>query len=402
MNETVEFLAKHGYWVLFASVLGRQACVPVPANLLLLAGGALAGLGKLSFAGVVAFSVAAFLLADLAWYEAGRRWGSRTLHLVCGATRDPGSCVDKIYQTFSRYGVKTLLVSKFIIGLDAVAAPMAGISGTDRPRFLVFDALGAILWASAYTALGYVFSNQLDRVVTYSAGLAKLVLLAAVAVLVVFIVLRLFRLYRFLAKFRLAGITPDQLRDKLLAREEILILDLQGRAKQVPGLVAIPGAIRVDPYHLRRYRRQYRDVDLPTNREVILYSASPSEFTSARVALELRRRGFENVRPLVGDLQAWRDRSFPVTPSAQMLSSQEQSVYVLREILQYSLTNTAQLLKTSTANVDQLLERAKKRIANAEAAQLLWPISCDLERRPAKAIPDVPATTSFRQGSTPK
>jgi rhodanese-related sulfurtransferase len=270
--------------------------------------------------------------------------------------------------------VKTLLVSKFIIGLDAVAAPMAGISETDRPRFLIFDAIGALLWASAYTALGYVFSNQLDRVVTYSSGLAKVALLAAVAALGVFIVLRLVRLYRFLGEFRLAGITPDQLRDKLLAGEQILILDLQGRAKQVPGLVAIPGAIRVDPYHLRRYRRQYRDVDLPTNREVILYSASPSEFTSARVALELRRRGFENVRPLVGDLQGWRNQCFPVTPSAQMLSSQEQSVYVLREILQYSLENTAQLLKTSTANVDQLLERAQKRIGGLAATRLLWPL----------------------------
>jgi transcriptional regulator len=84
-----------------------------------------------------------------------------------------------------------------------------------------------------------------------------------------------------------------------------------------------------------------------------------------------------------------------------MLSPQEQSVYVLREILQYSLPNTAQLLKTSTANVDQLLERAKKRIASAEAAHLLWPQSCDLEGS-AKTIPDVPATASFHQGSTPK
>ena len=53
MNEMVAFLAKHGYWILFISVLGRQACLPVPANLLLLAGGALAGLGKLSFVNVV-------------------------------------------------------------------------------------------------------------------------------------------------------------------------------------------------------------------------------------------------------------------------------------------------------------------------------------------------------------
>jgi membrane protein DedA with SNARE-associated domain len=76
MKETVEFLAKHGYWLLFVAVLGRQACLPVPVDLLLLAASALAGLGRLSFTGIIAFSVTAFLLADLTWYAAGRRWGS--------------------------------------------------------------------------------------------------------------------------------------------------------------------------------------------------------------------------------------------------------------------------------------------------------------------------------------
>src|SRR6201987_2303172 len=89
MKQLIEFLEGHGYWVLFASVVGRQACLPVPANLLLLAAGALAGQGKLSFVNIVAVSVIAFLLADHAWYEAGRRWGGKTLHFICGSTRDP-------------------------------------------------------------------------------------------------------------------------------------------------------------------------------------------------------------------------------------------------------------------------------------------------------------------------
>src|ERR1700730_6636520 len=87
MTEMVQLLARYGYWLLFVAVLGRQACLPVPANLLLVAAGALAGLGRLSASGVVVFSVAAFLVADLAWYKAGQRWGSRTLHFIVGGTR---------------------------------------------------------------------------------------------------------------------------------------------------------------------------------------------------------------------------------------------------------------------------------------------------------------------------
>jgi membrane protein DedA with SNARE-associated domain len=182
--------------------------------LLLVAAGALAGFGRLSFLSVVVLSVTAFLLADLAWYKAGQRWGSRTLHFICGATHGAGSRVDEVTATFSRYGVKSLLVSKFIIGVDAIAAPMSGISGISLPRFLIFDALGAIFWACAYASLGYAFSNQLDSIAMYSEKIGKMVVLAGVAGLCVLIVRKLVHLHRFLTEFRPARITPDQLKSK--------------------------------------------------------------------------------------------------------------------------------------------------------------------------------------------
>jgi membrane protein DedA with SNARE-associated domain/rhodanese-related sulfurtransferase len=322
MKQMVEFLAQHGYWVLFVSVLGRQACLPVPASLVLVAAGALAGLGKLNLAGIIAFTVAAFLLADLAWYGAGRTWGGRTLEFVCGAAADPGACVGKITGKFHRHGARLLLVSKFIIGVDAVAVPMAGISRTGLPRFLVFDAMGAILWSAAYTALGYIFSDQLDRVAEYAAALGKLVVLAGVAGLGASIILKLVLWYHFLRKFRLARITPEELRDKLNAGGRILVLDLQG-GSQGQELPAIPGAVRINSRQLSQYMKQYRGLDLATNCEVILYCSSPGEATSARVALALRQRGFEHVRPLAGGLQSWRELGFPVTTDVRMLPAPE-------------------------------------------------------------------------------
>jgi membrane protein DedA with SNARE-associated domain/rhodanese-related sulfurtransferase len=362
MKEMVEFLAKHGYWVLFVSVFGRQACLPVPANLLLLAAGALAGLGKLNLAGIIVFAVAAFLLADTAWYGAGRTWGGRTLEFVCGAAADPCACVGKIAGKFSRHGVRLLLVSKFVIGVDAVAAPMAGISRIGLRRFLVFDAMGAILWSFVYTALGYIFSDQLDHVAEYAAAMGKLMVLAGVAWLGVLIILKPIRWYRLLRKFRLVRITPEELRDKLSAGGRILVLDLQGGLSQGQGLPAIPGAVRIDSRQLSQYMKQYRGVDLATDREVILYCGSPGETTSARVALALRQRGFEHVRPLAGGLQSWREHGFPVTTDVGMLPAPEHAVFVLHEVLQYSRMTAARLLKTSVANVDQLLEGAQKRI----------------------------------------
>jgi rhodanese-related sulfurtransferase len=246
---------------------------------------------------------------------------------------------------------------------------MAGILQTGLPRFLLFDALGAIMWSSAYTAFGYIFSDQLDQIAEYTAAIWKLVLLGGGGAFGILIALKLVRWYRFLDKFKLARITPEELRDKLGAGARILILDLQGDLSSGQSHPAIPGAVRLDPRQICQYLKRYRGADLATDREVILYCASPGEATSARVALALRQRGFDNVRPLTGGLRSWLDHGFRVTTDVRMLPAPEHAAFVLREVLQYSRLNAARVLKTSAANVDHLLEGALSRIGNPAPAQ---------------------------------
>src|ERR1700689_1512750 len=91
MNAIVQLLVKHGYSVLFASVFARQMCLPVPAILFLIAAGALAGAGRMTLAVALGLAIIACLLADMVWYEAGRRWGDQILHFIYGLalTRTP-------------------------------------------------------------------------------------------------------------------------------------------------------------------------------------------------------------------------------------------------------------------------------------------------------------------------
>lgn len=312
MNEMVHFLARHGYWLVFVSLLGGQAGLPVPGNLILLAAGALAASGKLNLAAIVALSALALALADLAWFQAGRKWGKRILHFACGISKDPGGCVRKAEESFGRHGVRLFLGSKFVIGIDAVAVPLAGASGTTRTQFLFFDALGATFWSGAYATLGFVFRKQLDLVAAYVGRLGVLVGILVAAGLGFYIIFKVVRLLRFLHEFRLARITPDQLRDKLSAGNDILILDVRRNGGSAEELQGIPGAVRIDPHHIERDVGAMGPVET-SNRPVVIYCTCPSEFTSARVALALRRRGLQQVWPLAGGLNAWRDRGFPVT-----------------------------------------------------------------------------------------
>jgi membrane protein DedA with SNARE-associated domain/rhodanese-related sulfurtransferase len=309
MNETVQFLARHGYWLLFGAVLGRQACLPVPANLFLLAAGALARSGRLSLSGTLGLSVVTFLLADLAWYDAGRRFGDRVLHFLCGLSRNPGSCVHRATDAFANHRVRTLLVSKFVVGLDALSAPLAGAAHIHPMKFMALDALGAMIWSATYVSLGYVFSDQLDRVVAHVARMGAFLILSVAAGFGFYVAHKFANWRRFVRQFKLARITPEQLRDKLHGGENVLVVDLQSRPDSTTEPMAIPGAVRINPRRLE----QYSDIEIAPSQEIVLYCACPGEFTSARVALALRQRGIEHVRPLAGGLQAWRDRGFPVS-----------------------------------------------------------------------------------------
>ncbi len=203
-----------------------------------------------------------------------------------------------------------MLFSKFVIGLDAVAVPLAGAGGIGRVRFLGLDFFGALFWSAIYAAIGYFFSNQLERVAVHIERIGIFAALIAAAAFGFYLARKFARWERFLREFRLTRITPEQLRDKLDKGEDVLILDLQGGQDSAAELLGIPGAIRINPRRLE----QFRDVVIAPSRQVVLYCACPGEITSARVALALHQKGFEHVRPLAGGLKAWRDRGFPVTP----------------------------------------------------------------------------------------
>lgn len=317
MNEIVQFVARHDYWLLIAAILGRQACLPIPANLLLVAAGALARSGRLSASETIGLSTMTFLLADLTWYEAGRRLGDRILHFVCGLTRDTHSCFDRASGVFSKHGVRTLLFSKFVIGFDAVAAPLAGRDRVPVIEFLAFDVIGAAFWTVTYVALGYIFSDQLDLVATHIERIGAFLTAVIAACFGFYLLRRLARWLRFVRQFNLARITPEQLREKLSTGEDVLLIDLLGHRHSAAERVAIPGALCISP----RALEENKDVEISPTREVVLYCSCPSEFTSARVALALRQRGIENVRPLAGGLKAWRERGYPVTSEVTVLAN---------------------------------------------------------------------------------
>ena len=129
MSDTLQFLARHGYIVLFASVLAQQLGVPLPSTPFIIAAGALAHTGQLSFGAAIFVAFSAAMIADLVWFEIGRLRGIRVLQFLCRISLEPDYCVRRTENTFARYGAKTLMVAKLVPGISAVVTPMAGSTG---------------------------------------------------------------------------------------------------------------------------------------------------------------------------------------------------------------------------------------------------------------------------------
>ena len=161
MDQSLQFLLHHGYWVVFVATFVEQIGFPLPAIPVFLMMGFLSHNGHFSIAAVLLVAVLASLLANLIWYQMGRLRGRSVLGLLCRLSLEPDCCVRQAEDMFARHGSRALLVGKFIPGFNTAAVPLAGMLGIPLTRFFVFDGAGTVLWVGAYSGVGYFFSNQL-------------------------------------------------------------------------------------------------------------------------------------------------------------------------------------------------------------------------------------------------
>ncbi|HEY2460553.1 MAG TPA: VTT domain-containing protein [Candidatus Acidoferrum sp.] len=266
MHSTLEFVLHHGYLILLVWVFAEQIGLPVPSMPLLLAAGALAGSGRLSFAASLFISTFASVAADTIWYQLGRLKGIKVLQFLCKISLEPDSCVRRTEGVFSKQGARSLLLAKFLPGLSTVAPPLAGIFHMRLRRFLFFDACGSILWAGTFLTLGYMFSDQIDRVAEHALSLGGWLLVILVGALAGYIAYKFIARRRFMRELRISRISVQELKEKLDAGEELVIVDLRHEMDFEADPETIPGAFHMDSSELK-----IKNDRLPRDREVILY-----------------------------------------------------------------------------------------------------------------------------------
>jgi membrane protein DedA with SNARE-associated domain len=268
MTETLAVMARHGYALIFGLLFAEAMGLPLPAAIALVTAGAAVASHTLQGPFVVMAAIVALLLGDSFQFYLGRYAGWALLGFLCRVSINPETCILRSAESFYKRGKATLVIAKFIPGVNTMAAPLAGSMRMQFGQFLRLDAAGALLYTLAYVLLGYVFRDFLAAILRsfHAAGrVMEVVVLGAIAV---------YGVYRFMQyrKYRMYRVVPRVQVQELAARlaseqtSQVQIVDVRSHGYYDPGAERIKGSIRIEPNNLEEEMK-----NLPKDRDIYLY-----------------------------------------------------------------------------------------------------------------------------------
>jgi membrane protein DedA with SNARE-associated domain len=262
----IHFLEVYGYWLVFGMVLAENLGVPLPSFPVLLMAATMVRSTHFSLAGLLLVSTLGALTADITWYILGRVRGRPILRVLCALTLNPDSCVSRTENIFVRHGLKSLLVAKFVPGLNTVAPPLAGLLKISPLQFALFDLGGIVIWASSALALGVIFRTQVETVLIWLTAFGRVSLLIFLVLIVGWLLLKWVERRQFYKLLEKSRITPPEVKAMLDAGHEIAIVDLRSDFSFETDGVKIPGSIHIPP---RNFEARYKEI--PQGRPVVMY-----------------------------------------------------------------------------------------------------------------------------------
>jgi rhodanese-related sulfurtransferase len=221
---------------------------------------------------------------------------------MCQISLSPDSCVGTTRRIYEKVGPRSLILAKYIPGFAAVATTLAGQAGTRWRQFLLYDGIGAVLWMGGAVALGAVFHEVVEALLTTLEDLGHLAIAMLILAVALFIAYKWWQRHRFLREIRMTRITTDELHALMESMPGIVLLDARSTESRAQ-TGWIPGSIQV---------RDISDLKARAQDEVVVYCDCPNDASAAVVAKKLKALGFMHVRPLEGGISAWRARGLPV------------------------------------------------------------------------------------------
>jgi len=268
MSDLLSMMARHGYALTFALLFAETIGLPFPAAIALVAAGAAVASHTLSGAGILLAAMIALMIGDTAQFWLGRYSGWALLGVLCRLSMNPETCMLRSAESFYKRGRTTLVIAKFIPGINTMAAPLAGSMKMRFAQFFRLDMAGALLYTVTYLMVGYLSRDFLAATLKgfHAAGRAMEIVL--VVALIAYAIYRAAQFHRY-GKYRIMPrVQAQELAARLAAGDgdKLLIIDVRSHGYYDIGAERIAGSIRIEPNNLEEEIK-----NLAKDKDIYLY-----------------------------------------------------------------------------------------------------------------------------------
>jgi len=163
------FIATYGYLAIFLLMTAESACIPIPSELIMTFGGALAagavpGTG-LNLVGVIIAGTAGNVFGSYIAWGVGRYGGQPALRRWGRRLRIREHDLDRANQWFDRYGGRAVLIGRLLPVVRTFISLPAGIAGMEPVRFGIYTLIGCIPWTTGLALAGYAVGSNWQSIV---------------------------------------------------------------------------------------------------------------------------------------------------------------------------------------------------------------------------------------------
>ena len=261
-------MARHGYALTFGLLLAEAIGLPFPAAIALVAAGAAVAAHALWGPYVLFAAVTALLLGDTVQFWLGRYMGWALLGFLCRVSINPETCILRSAESFYKRGKVTLVIAKFIPGVNTMAAPLAGSMKMRFWQFLQLDFVGAMFYSLTYLLVGYLSRDFLAATLRGFHAAGRAMEVVGVAALVVYAIYRIVQ-YRKNKMYRVVPRIQVQELAARLASEDasrVQIVDVRSHGYYDSGSARIKNSIRIEPNNLEEEIK-----NLSQDKDIYLY-----------------------------------------------------------------------------------------------------------------------------------
>lgn len=182
-----DLLARYGYLFIALFMFIESIGIPIPGESALITAAALAGAGKLSIVGVFFSALAGSVFGGMAGYWMGVRGGHAIVSRFGRLLRINDQRMARAHTFFEKHGASALIVGRYIAVVRSFLGIFAGVSAMPKRKFLLYNALGGLIWSLTFCIVGYFFGRNIPALMR-EIGRVSLVLAIVLALVILLVV----------------------------------------------------------------------------------------------------------------------------------------------------------------------------------------------------------------------